>query len=403
MKISSFVLLALALPLPLAAQVAPPARLAELETARTRRCVPALARLAAVSADLEPLARRAERIQALAAAVSLEDTTAVAPFDVDDPLELAVRDWFAADRALALEYLDSGDESLPARRDEGRQQIRQQLDEALQELAARGQERMGAEEDLQVARECEDAILVRSVVLEVCETTESPVCDAAESPEITGRFRFVEAPGDLWDVESLRPWSEPSRLGLGPAGGLAGARTGALSRRGNLVLMVGIEPMIQSRSALTAEQATALEAGLDSLGYTFEHPEFVMAPALAIRLDVPGVLDGETHYFLHFGDLSEPTTQVVWSAPAAGPVQAVVPVPGTTLERLAAGEPLSLTAARLPEGGSGEGQAVYTLGLTPVGQARAVASLVGYMAGGQLGRDFATLVPPAAAPADSGG
>ncbi|MBW3534364.1 MAG: hypothetical protein KY453_03965 [Gemmatimonadetes bacterium] len=388
---------AFALAPPLDAQDVPPDGWVEAEAARTRMCVPALARLIAVSDELEPLARRAERIRALAGAVSLEDTTAVAPFDASDPVERDVRDWFAADAELAQEYVATGDESIQRRRAEGREAIRRRLGEAFQALTDEGQARMSADGDLQAAAAtCEDAILVRSVALEVCDTTESPVCDAARSPESSVRFRFVDAPEDLWDVESIRPWSEPSRLGRAPGGGLAGAGTGTVVSRGNLVAVVGLEAVIQPRASLAAEAAEAMDASLDSMGFAFEHPGFVMAPALALRLDVPARLGGATHYLLHFGDLSDPDDQVVWSGPVAEgePVQALAPLSGRTLERLAAGEALSLTAARLPEGGEGEGDAIFTLGLPTAGQARAVSGWLTYMAGGQLARDLAALVPP---------
>lgn len=383
--------------LPAAAQETAPPGLADAEMARTRACVPGLGRLAAVSADLEPLTRRAERIRSLAAAVTLEDTTAAAPFDATDPLDAAVQAWFAADQDLAERYLAAEEEAILEQRREGREAVLQQLRDALEELGDRGQQRVEAEEDLgAVAARCEDAILVRTVALEVCDDAgDNPVCREARSPAPGGRYRFVEGPGDLWDVESLRPWTDPSRLGRAASGGIGGARTSAVTRRGNLVLGVGVEPLIQSREVVEDEVEARMDAALDSMGVPFEHPALVMAPALAVRLDVPARLDGETHYLLHFGDLSDPANQVVWSGRVSGsPVDALVPVGGAALRRLAAGEALSLTAARLPEGGDGEGEAVFTLTLPTASQARAVGGLLTYMAGGQLDRDLRALVPP---------
>ena len=398
MKRTSAPLLSLlVIPSLLAAQDAPPPRLAELEAERTRACVPVLARLAAVSSDLEPLARRADRVRALVGAVSLEDTTRVAPFDASDPLERAVRDWFAADLALAREWASSGDEALQERRREGRRALLERLAEELRSLTARGQERVESEPGLREgSRRCEDAILVRDAALEACAAGGGPVCEAARSRDPAGRYRFVETAADLWDVESLRPWSEPSRLVPAPGGGLTGARTGALARRGNLAGAVGVEALVRPRAGLPPADVAAMDAALDSLGFAFDHPDFVMVPALTLQLDVPGVLAGETHYLLHFGDLSDPADQVVWQGTARGeaPVAALLPIGGRTLQRLGAGQALSLTAVRLPEGGEGEAEAVWTLGLPSAGQPGAVSALVAYMAGGQLGRDLAALVPP---------
>ena len=54
---------------------------------------------------------------------------------------------------------------------------------------------------------------------------------------------------------------------------------------------------------------------------------------------------------------------------------------------------LSLTAIRLDEA-TAEGDAIYTLGVTPVAQAAAVSAVVSYMASGELARDLATLLAP---------
>ena len=53
---------------------------------------------------------------------------------------------------------------------------------------------------------------------------------------------------------------------------------------------------------------------------------------------------------------------------------------------------MTLTALR--SSAPGENEAVFTVELTSLNQARASQALVGYMAGGQLGRDLTSLVPP---------
>src|SRR5690606_16096158 len=124
--------------------VPPPAGLAAAETARSRRCVPVLNRLDSLDVELEPLARRAERIRQLDRAVLLEDTTRAAPWTAGDTLEAEVRAWFEADQALGREYAESGDSAIDARRGEARDRIRQRLMEALAEVSAEGRTRVEA-------------------------------------------------------------------------------------------------------------------------------------------------------------------------------------------------------------------------------------------------------------------
>jgi hypothetical protein len=124
-----------------------------------------------------------------------------------------------------------------------------------------------------------------------------------------------------------------------------------------------------------------------------------MAPALALHLDFTEPLGGETHYLLHFGDMADPAADLIGSAPvpAGEPLQTYFVTSVSILTRLASGEQVSFTAVRLPEGGEGEADAVYSLPLTPVGQARSVTALLGYMADGQLGRDLTALLAPGSA------
>lgn len=402
--LKAHVLLALGALVPVAAlaQETPPANLATVELARSRTCVGTLARLAELNAELEPFARRAERIRALNEAVALEDSARAAPFDATDPLEEAVRLWFASDAELARRFVTEGDEALQQQRSDNRAELHQRLQDAMAEVAQAGQERVAAAGLVnEEARSCDGAIFVRSAVLEACETTGSPLCEQARANEGDGRVRFVDAPEDLWNVEQHRPWTDPTPLQVTQAGGIGGARTAVRSRRGNVALVVGVAPMIRERSEIGEERAAEFDANLDSLGFTFEHSRLVMAPAFEVQLDLPEPLGGETHYVLHFGDLSDPANQVVWSLPASSglPFQAVFPAAGGALARLQAGEALSLTAVRVPEGAGAEGEevegeAVFTLALTPVNQASAVAALLSYMGGGQLSRDLAALVPP---------
>lgn len=366
------------------------------ELARSRRCVPELARIEDVTSELEPRRQRAERIQDLHRAVTLEDSLRVAPLAEDDSLEREVREWFIADRDLALRYLDTEDEAIRERRRTRRQRMLTRLEEAYGEVSREAEEIVASAEDLaRAVRDCEDRIFIRSAVLEACETASSPVCEAARSRESSESFRFVDDAADLWNVEQLRPWSEPSRLRPTPDGGLGGARTASRAGRGNLTLDVSLEAMIRPREALSEEQLAEFDANLASLGFEFELEGFVMAPVLAFELDVPGTLGRETHYLLHFGDLSDPARDVLQTVPVpeSWPLGFAFPATEAVLSRLAEGEPLSVTAVRMPEGGDGQGEAVYSLSLTAVGQARSVGALLEYMESGDLADDLAALLP----------
>jgi hypothetical protein len=375
----------------------PPPNLASEEMARSRSCVPRLAQLAAVASELDPLRQRAERIEALHGAVSLEDSLRVSPLAEDVPLEQAVRDWFTADEALAREYVTTQEEAVVERRRELRDAMLERLREAFEEVDREAGEILASAEGVDTAvRVCEGRIFVRSAVLEACENGASPICEAARSGDPSSRFRFVEDPLDLWDIEQLRPWTDPSRLRPTPEGGLGGARTNTLARRGNISLVVSLEPLIQPRAALSEEQAEEFRANLEALGFEFEHPDFVMAPAMSFELDVPGRLGDETHYLLHLGDLSEPEADILWAVPAGedGPVGAFFAVGEAQLVRLAQGEQVSVTAVRVPDSEDQDSEPIFTLGVTPVGQAGTVTALLSYMAGGELAADLAALVPP---------
>lgn len=375
-----------------------PSNLAAVELARSRQCVPALARLDALNRDLDPLAARGNRLAVLDRAVRLEDSTQVAPFDATDSVEVAVQEWFVEDGELGRRWAETGDSAVAARRDELRATVRRRLVDAMQEVNARAQARMDEAGDLQEAATlCDGAILVRSAVMEVCDTVQSPVCAAAADTSASGPLRFADNPADIWDVQQFRAWSDPGPLQIVPPGRIGGARTMVRARRGNVVVVAGLEPMIRERSDLSEEQVAEFEANLDSLDFTFANPRFVMAPALEIQVNVPEPLGGETHYMLHFGDLSDPPNQVVWTGPATqGPVQAVFPAAPGALARLQEGEALNLTAVTVKQGADGgqEATPVWTVPLGAVGQSKAVSALLGYMAGGGFAQDLARVTPP---------
>lgn len=416
MSLSRILLVALLLAGPLAAQepsdsapdsVGPPSeppvpsRLAAVEEARSRSCVGVFATLAHLDEELDPLATRAQRIQALARAMALEDSTEVAPFDEENALERTVRDWFVSDAALGRSYAESADSAVLSRRRVERETVRQQLADSLETIGARGQGIVSDAGDVQAASaRCQGKILVRPAVLEVCDTLASPVCGPARSATPDASYRFVELASDLWDVEQLNPWSEPGPLARGPDGAIVGGRTAGSVRRGNMRVVVGVGYILRSRAELSAEEVAEFETNLDTLGFSFAHPDLVMAPALDILVDVPEPLAGETHYFLHFGDLSDPASQVVWTVSAArgGPIRASFPAAPAALARLQAGEALTLTAVRVEADASPdevtEAEALYSIALTPVAQAPTVGRLLAYMASGGFGEDLVRLVPP---------
>lgn len=399
MRSRSFAFVTFALTLGLApalrAQDAPPPALAQVENARSRACVGALDRLGDLNVRMEPLARRAARLRALADAIALEDSTQAGPFDTSDPTEAAVQAWFDEDMAMGQRMAETGDTTITGARAEAKAAIRQRLQDDMDSLRTKADaESAGADEIQAAALPCQGAVLVRPAVLEACRASSSDaqVCAAAADTTQRAPFRFVNAPEDLWNIEELRPWTDPGPLQVSRDGTLVGARTAARSRLGNVVIAVALAPIIQERGQVDSTRAAEFDANLDSLGFTFDVPRFIMSPALEIQANLPAPIGGETHYLLHFGDPSAP--QIVWSMPAdsGGVVQAVVPLTGDVLGKLKAGQPLSLTAVRMSgqptEGGPPQAEFVYTVGLMQVGEARAASALVDYMAGGALAEDL---------------
>jgi len=379
----------------LRAQDTPPPGLAEVENARSRACVGALDRLGDLSVRMEPFGRRANRLRVLAQAIALEDSMQAAPFDAGDPTESAVRQWFERDIAMGRRIAETGDTTASAEREAAKGAIRQRLEQDMDSLRTRAEAESADADEIQTAAlPCQGAVLVRPVVLDACRASASDaqVCAAAADTSQRALFRFVDKAEDLWNIEELRPWTDPGPLQVTQDGALVGARTSARSRLGNVVVAVALAPLIQERAQVDSARAAEFDANLDSLGFTFDVPRFVMSPALEIQANLPAPLGGETHYLLHFGEPGAP--QVVWSMPAdsGGIVQAVVPLTPDVLGKLQAGEPLSLTAVRMAgqpaEGGPPQAEFVYTVGLMQVGEARAAAALVDYMAHGGLAEDL---------------
>lgn len=405
MKFVALVLLAFVLPPALDAQEIPseaqepqlfvPPALAEVEVARSRTCVGSIAAVAELDATLQPFVRRLDRLNSLGLAVAMENAGEAAPFDPADSLEDAVARWFSADSALAVRYVADPQDALREERSQARDAMLEKLRTAIQELSAEAQEKAEAGAPVEAAAQpCQGAVLVRSAVLEVCDTMASPVCDAARATEPQNQFRFVEAPEDLWDLEEYGPWTQPGPIQGTPGGELVGARTSARGRRGNVILNVSLAPLILSREELSEEQITMYQANLDSLGFTFDHPRLVMAPAIEVRVSLPPPVGGETHHLLHFGDLSG--EDVIWSAEAGagGWFQTILPASASNLDRLRTGDQVSLSALRIPEAEGAEADLIFTVPLLQLNQEVSVGNLLAYMAGGGLDNDLKTLIPP---------
>ena len=375
-------------------QVPPvPAGLAVIESERSRSCVDVLSRLEELDRTLSPLAERSQRLLAIAEAVALEDRTIMESLDQSDPIESQIQAWFVSDGELAQRYVATLAQQIVDERATARETIKIVVSDAIAALQTEADQTISATGDLaQRAGPCDGAIFVRSVVLEACEANSGSLCDeAAVAPSETSRFRFVDSPEAVWEVQEIRPWTDPTPLQATPDGQLDGARTIGFARSGNVVVIVAFSPLIRDREELTLEEANLFQATNDSLGILFTHPDFAFAPVLGIRATLPIPLGDESTYVLHFGTPEE--ANVVWTGtPGTGaPIEESVPLGATHVGRLQAGEPITFTALRSSEGG--ENEAVFTIELTSINQARASQTLFGYMAE-QLGRDLAALVRP---------
>ena len=391
MKIRALMLVLVLAPAGLAAQDAVPTGMEALELGRSRACVPILAELDRIEATLEPLGVRSQRLLAIGQAIALEDRAAVDPLHPADPTEAAVAAWFDADMALAQRFVDTGDESIQDERTAARQAIRDQVAAEFDAVQAEAQGHIDAAGDLSSGSAlCEGMILVRSAVVEACQGVTSRVCDEVGATSPGGDFRFVDAPSDLWDVSEFRPWTQPGPIRRSPNGQIAGARTLGFARRGNVVISVALAPLLQQRSALAPERVSRLESIVDSLGMEFSHPDIVFVPSIGLRVNLPQPIAGETFYVLHLG--APEAADVIWTGPAATgePIVATVPLLPSQAVPFASGEPISFTAVITGE--DGENEAVFSIELTPVSQASAVQTLLGYMSG-QLSVDLGRIAP----------
>jgi hypothetical protein len=383
---------ALSLPVPTSGQEQPPAGLAAVEAARSRDCVGVLGRLAEVDASLAPLAARSQRLIGVAQAVALEERSVVDSLDASDEVESEVLAWFLADRELAERYLAERDEALVEERAAAREAIKARISAALEAVQAQANEVISSSGDLMSrASGCDGAVFIRGPVLEACETTSSPVCEAARGSEPDDRFRFVDRPEDLWDHQELRTWTSPGPLQAAPDGQLGGARTVAMTRTGNLLVSVAFAPLLQDRSGLTPEVADRLSVIDDSLGIESSHPDIAVAPSIGLHANLPSPLADESGYVLHFG--TPDSADVVWSGPSGTGqiIQASVPLAAAHVARLVGGQPINFTAVRESEAGAPE--AVFSVQLTSVNQAAATGALLAYMTDG-LSADLARLVQP---------
>lgn len=368
-----------------------PSRLAEIESSRSRDCVRILERLEAVDARLAPFAQRVERLQAIASAIAIEDPSVVQPLDTDDPTEARVAEWFASDQALARRYVTQQDASVLAERTAGRETIKATVTRALEAVQEEANQVLGEDEAvINEAAPCDGAIFVRPAVLEACADAGGALCEDARLPATEpARFRFVDDAAAMWEMEEVRPWTQPAPIRPGP-GGLTGGRTVGFTRVGNVVATVAFTAIILPREQIPEETLAAYEATNTALGVTFQHPTIAFTPALGVRLALPQPLDAENGYVLHFG--SPDQAEVVWAGDAGTgrPLEGTVPLTAGQVQRLAAGDRLTLTAIANAEPVP---DAVYAIRIGNVTQAQNTQALLGYMQS-QLGEDLAQIVPP---------
>ena len=201
----------------------------------------------------------------------------------------------------------------------------------------------------------------------------------------------MDSPEDLWDVQEFRPWTSPGPLQLAPDGQLDGASTVAFARQGNVAFSVAFRPDIRPRTDMAPENIQTFQTLLDSIGFEFNHPELIYAPALTIRATLPEPLAGEDRYAIHFGAIEG--GDVIWEGPSGtgDPIEISILLTPIHIVKLTQGESLELTAIRSLDDGSDE--ALFGLALTPVNQVAATQALLAYMAT-QMPQDLNLLVPP---------
>ncbi len=374
------------------AQDAPPAGIAEIELERSRLCVPVLAQLDELNLQLQPLGIRTERLRQIAAAIAIEDRTVMDSLNVNDPTEAAVRDWFLSDGRLAQSFLDTNEQTIQQQRAVDRELIKGTLQVTLEGIQSEAQGIIEEAGDFgPEASSCEGAVLIRSAVIEACGSEQSLICDAAKPANSDGAYRFVDSPEDLWDVQEFRPWTSPGPLQLAPDGQLDGASTVAFARQGNVAFSVAFRPDIRPRTDMAPENIQTFQTLLDSIGFEFNHPELIYAPALTIRATLPEPLAGEDRYAIHFGAIE--AGDVIWDGPSGtgAPIEISILLTPIHIVKLTQGESLELTAIRGLDDGSDE--ALFGLALTPVNQVAATQALLAYMAT-QMPQDLNLLVPP---------
>lgn len=376
-------------PAPLIAQTeTPPPGLAQVERDRSSRCVDVLERVAALDAELEPLALQTRRFRAIAQAIAIEDPAVVESLDPDNTAEMAVRDWFATDAVLAQRFVDTGDAALQEQRAAGREMIKQTVTDAAVAVQQQADSILTAhEETVLAAGPCDGAIFVRESVAEACQSGSGPLCDAVALPEgEQTRFAFVDDPNLMWDLREFRPWTAPTALQPGPTGQLEGARTIGYVRVGNVVATVALSPMLRARSEVTPNERFAWQQTNETLGLIFDHPTIAFTPGLGMRAALPYALADEDEYIVHFGDPSAP--DVIWrgAADTGAAIEATLALGAQHVIRLRSGEPVTLTALQ-----SGDPQ--YSIEIDTTGQVQATEALLSYMAL-QLSTDLKELVPP---------
>ena len=374
------------------AQDAPPAGIAEIELERSRLCVPVLTQLDELNLQLQPLGIRTERLRQIAAAIAIEDRTVMDSLNVTDPTEAAVRDWFLSDGRLAQSFLDTNEQTIQQQRAVDRELIKGTIQATLEGIQSEAQ---GIIEDAgdfgPEASSCEGAVLIRSAVIEACGSEQNLICDAARPANSDGAYRFVDSPEDLWDVQEFRPWTSPGPLQLAPDGQLDGASTVAFARQGNVAFSVAFRPDIRPRTDMAPENIQTFQTLLDSIGFEFNHPELIYAPALTIRATLPEPLAGEDRYAIHFGAIE--AGDIIWEGASGtgAPIEISILLTPIHIVKLTQGESLELTAIRSLDDSSDE--ALFGLALTPVNQVAATQALLAYMAT-QMPQDLNLLVPP---------
>tara|TARA_B100001179_G_scaffold138810_1_gene100084 strand:- start:1892 stop:2959 length:1068 start_codon:yes stop_codon:yes gene_type:complete len=351
-----------------------------------------LSQLDALNLQLQPLGIRTERLRQIAAAIAIEDRTVMDSLNVNDPTESAVRDWFLSDGRLAQSFLDTNQQTILQQRTVDRELIKGTVQATLEGIQSEAQGIIEEAGDFGAeASSCEGAILIRSAVIEACGSEQNLICDAAKPANSDGAYRFVDSPEDLWDVQEFRPWTSPGPLQLAPDGQLDGASTVAFARQGNVAFSVAFQPDIRPRADMAPENIQTFQTLLDSIGFEFNHPELIYAPALTIRATLPEPLAGEDRYAIHFGAIEG--GDVIWEGPSGtgDPIEISILLTPIHIVKLTQGESLELTAIRSLDDGSDE--ALFGLALTPVNQVAATQSLLAYMAT-QMPQDLNILVPP---------